>query len=51
MIVQVDNRLATRLEMPAQLMSAGLAPGVDNYLNVGSFRFWFVGQRWEWSTR
>ncbi len=19
------------------------------YLNVGSFRFWFVGQRWEWS--
>lgn len=22
------------------------APG---YLNIGSFRFWFVGQRWEWS--
>ncbi|OBH57781.1 PAS and ANTAR domain-containing protein [Mycobacterium sp. E2479] len=22
------------------------APG---YLNVGAFRFWFVGQRWEWS--
>jgi len=21
----------------------------DDYLNVGSFRFWFVGQRWEWS--
>ncbi len=19
------------------------------YLNIGSFRFWFVGQRWEWS--
>jgi hypothetical protein len=19
------------------------------YLNVGAFRFWFVGQRWEWS--
>lgn len=33
--------------MPTQLMSAGLAP--DKYLNVGSFRFWFVGQRWEWS--
>lgn len=24
-----------------------LRPGAD--LNVGSFRFWFVGQRWEWS--
>lgn len=22
------------------------APG---YLNIGAFRFWFVGQRWEWS--
>jgi hypothetical protein len=21
----------------------------SGYLNVGSFRFWFVGQRWEWS--
>ncbi len=26
-----------------------MAPGIDKYLNVGSFRFWFVGQRWEWS--
>jgi hypothetical protein len=24
----------------------GTAPG---YLNVGDFRFWFLGQRWEWS--
>lgn len=23
--------------------------GAGPYLNVGSFRFWFVGQRWEWS--
>lgn len=22
---------------------------VDQYLNVGRFRFWFMGQRWEWS--
>jgi ANTAR domain/PAS fold len=22
---------------------------VSDYLNVGAFRFWFVGQRWEWS--
>ncbi|BDB40294.1 putative transcription antitermination regulator [Mycobacterium kiyosense] len=26
-----------------------LAPGAGPYLNVGSFRFWFVGQHWEWS--
>lgn len=23
--------------------------GLSKYLNVGGFRFWFVGQRWEWS--
>jgi hypothetical protein len=23
--------------------------GPAEYLNVGNFRFWFVGQRWEWS--
>ena len=23
--------------------------GDDGYLKVGSFRFWFLGQRWEWS--
>lgn len=27
------------------VMPAGTGP----YLNVGTFRFWFVGQRWEWS--
>lgn len=28
----------------------GVQPaGALPYLNVGSFRFWFVGQRWEWS--
>jgi hypothetical protein len=31
-----------------QLISAAAA-GTGKYLNVGSFRFWFVGQRWEWS--
>ncbi|GAB3027766.1 putative transcription antitermination regulator [Mycobacterium bourgelatii] len=25
------------------------AVGANRYLHVGSFRFWFVGQRWEWS--
>jgi hypothetical protein len=27
----------------------GMAESVSQYLNVGGFRFWFVGQRWEWS--
>lgn len=26
-----------------------LPAGARPYLNIGSFRFWFVGQRWEWS--
>jgi hypothetical protein len=26
-----------------------MAESVSPYLNVGAFRFWFVGQRWEWS--
>jgi hypothetical protein len=26
-----------------------LPAGARPYLNVGTFRFWFVGQRWEWS--
>ncbi len=28
---------------------AGASEAATRYLNVGSFRFWFVGQRWEWS--
>jgi ANTAR domain/PAS fold len=34
-------------ESPTQ--PTGLAEAVSRYLNVGAFRFWFVGQRWEWS--
>jgi hypothetical protein len=30
-------------------ISPVLPAGASEYLNVGSFRFWFVGQRWEWS--
>ncbi len=30
--------------------NGGVVSGAaGKYLNVGSFRFWFVGQRWEWS--
>ncbi len=32
-----DVRSPGPIEMPAE------------YLNIGTFRFWFVGQRWEWS--
>jgi hypothetical protein len=28
---------------------AGAVEAAATYLNVGTFRFWFVGQRWEWS--
>jgi ANTAR domain/PAS fold len=28
---------------------AAMSVGSSTYLNVGSFRFWFVGERWEWS--
>ncbi|HEY2502588.1 MAG TPA: PAS and ANTAR domain-containing protein [Mycobacterium sp.] len=36
------------MQQPTRTTSAseGGAPG---YLNVGSFRFWFAGERWEWS--
>ncbi len=34
---------ADRLRQPAPVEAAA------GYLNVGTFRFWFVGQRWEWS--
>ena len=27
----------------------GLVESAAQYLNIGAFRFWFVGQRWEWS--
>lgn len=34
---------------PAHGQSPGIPDGPSEQLNVGSFRFWFVGQRWEWS--
>ncbi|KAA1251216.1 ANTAR domain-containing protein [Mycobacterium simiae] len=30
-------------------MGAAQSAAANNYLNVASFRFWFIGQRWEWS--
>jgi PAS domain S-box-containing protein len=34
---------------PAGGPSAATSDAPAEHLNVGSFRFWFVGQRWEWS--
>jgi ANTAR domain/PAS fold len=39
---------ATPAETRMQEIQMAAAAGGE-YLNVGSFRFWFVGQRWEWS--
>ena len=36
---------------PAGHRGRQLSPveAVSRYLNVGTFRFWFIGERWEWS--
>ncbi|OBK48535.1 transcription antitermination regulator [Mycobacterium sp. 1081908.1] len=34
-------------ESPTQ--PSGATEAATRYMNVGAFRFWFVGQRWEWS--
>src|SRR5262245_74777 len=34
---------------PAGRGAAEFSANAVPHLNVGSFRFWFVGQRWEWS--
>jgi ANTAR domain/PAS fold len=34
-------------ESPTQ--PAGATEAATKYINVGAFRFWFVGQRWDWS--
>jgi hypothetical protein len=49
----VETPTATRMNRPVK--SGGHAgaeaqdPGAKGHPNVGSFRFWFLGQRWEWS--
>jgi hypothetical protein len=30
-------------------VAAAMASAAGEFLNVGAFRFWFIGQRWEWS--
>lgn len=54
MIQNVQQPTPTGTAMPSTPNATGRKqPGgtelAAKYLNVGSFRFWFVGQRWEWS--
>ncbi|WP_156687763.1 PAS and ANTAR domain-containing protein [Mycobacterium sp. Marseille-P9652] len=37
------------MQDPATTAAAAPAEPAPGYLNVGTVRFWFVGQRWEWS--
>jgi ANTAR domain/PAS fold len=34
---------------PRDQQTSSAQSAAAQYLNVGTFRFWFVGQRWEWS--
>jgi hypothetical protein len=52
MIETVNQPERTRGATPAgtRMQESGMSGAAGGgYLNVGSFRFWFVGQRWEWS--
>jgi anti-anti-sigma factor len=49
MISRVEKAFKMGSENRAQPAPSLAAGWPDKYLNVGSFRFWFVGQRWEWS--
>jgi ANTAR domain/PAS fold len=47
--VQQSAREGTSSPRGDEPNGAAMFSGAGKYLNVGSFRFWFVGQRWEWS--
>ncbi|WP_373141281.1 PAS and ANTAR domain-containing protein [Mycobacterium marinum] len=52
MISDVQQTAHTGEEHPDRGTSPFATPisgAVDNHLSIGSFRFWFIGQRWEWS--
>lgn len=36
-------------QAPTRRHQLGLPESAAQYPNVGAFRFWFIGQRWEWS--
>jgi hypothetical protein len=47
--VQQPTRTGAPTPSANRKQSAGATDPATKYLNVGTFRFWFVGQRWEWS--
>jgi ANTAR domain-containing protein/PAS domain-containing protein len=47
--VQQPTRSGAATSTGNRSQPAGTSGAATRYLNVGSFRFWFVGQRWEWS--
>jgi PAS domain S-box-containing protein len=47
--VQQRGRAAESSTDADGVRSSGPGETPAEYLNIGTFRFWFVGQRWEWS--
>jgi hypothetical protein len=49
-IVNQPERMRGATPAGTRMQESRMPGAADGgYLNVGSFRFWFVGQRWEWS--
>lgn len=50
MIANVQHKPTRTSTPPGRTpVTAAMASVAGEYLNVGAFRFWFVGERWEWS--
>lgn len=47
--MQQPTRTGASAPGAGRQQSTGATDGPAEYLNVGAFRFWFVGQQWEWS--
>jgi ANTAR domain/PAS fold len=45
----VPHSASTRADSGGEGDVLPVVDGAGAYVNVGDFRFWFVGQRWEWS--
>jgi ANTAR domain/PAS fold len=47
--VRRPNSAGATKPTQTRIEQTGAAQAGAEYLNVGSFRFWFAGERWEWS--